>query len=404
MQGAAMKGYWSGFWVRLFVVLSLGMGGKLAAQEANSPGVSDGEIIIGQTAPYSGPASAFARIHKSEIAYFDYLNSKGGISRRKIRLLSYDDGLSPPKAFEQVRRLVEQDEVAVVFSLLGTAVNISVRKYLNSKKVPQLFAAAQSSSLVDPEQFPYTMGLLPTLRSEGRFYGEDIVKTKSDGKIAVIYQNDDFGKDLLAGLREGLGSERESQITTQSFEVTEPTIESQIVTLAASRPDILLVFAYPKHAAQAIRKVHEMGWKPTIYVFSGNGSLTSVIKPAGIEASTGILRAAFFKDPTDPRWKDDLEMNEWREYARQHTPEADLSDYLNSSGVAFAKVLEQVLRQCGNNLSRENILKQAQSLHDFPLPFGLPGAIVNTSATNYEPVKFLELERFDGTSWEPVKR
>lgn len=398
-----MRSLRAGLWVGSLVMLSVTLGGEAVAQKAYGPGVSDTEIVIGQTAPYSGPASAFSRIHKSEIAYFDYLNSKGGISGRKVRLLSYDDGFSPPKAFEQVRRLVEQDEVAAVFSLLGTAVNMSVRQYLNGRKVPQLFAAAQSSSLADPQHFPYTIGLLPTLRSEGMFYAKHIAATKPSGKIAVIYQNDDFGKDLLAGLRQGLGSPRDGDIEAQPFEVTAPTIESQIATLAAARPEILLIFAYPKHTAQAIRKVHEMGWKPTIYVFSGNGSITSTIEPAGIEASTGVLRAAFFKDPTDPRWKDDPGMKEWREYAKQYTPDADLSDYLNSSGFAFAKVLEQVLRQCGDNLTRENILKQAQSLHDFPLPLGLPGAVVNTSATNYEPVKFLELERFDGTSWAPVK-
>lgn len=391
-------------WVGSLVVLSVAAGAEAIAQKAYGPGVSDTEIVIGQTAPYSGPASAFSRIHKSEVAYFDYLNSKGGISGRKVRLLSYDDGFSPPKAFEQIRRLVEQDEVAAVFSLLGTAINISVRQYLNARKVPQLFAAAQSSSLADPQHFPYTMGLLPTLRSEGVFYGKHIAATKPRGKIAVIYQNDDFGKDLLGGLKEGLGSQREGEIEAQSFEVTVPTVEGQIAALAASRPAVLLIFAYPKHAAQTIRKVHEMGWKPTIYMFSGNGSISATIKPAGVEASTGVLRAAFFKDPTDPRWKDDPEMKEWLEYAKQHTPDADVSDYLNSSAIAFAKVLVRVLRQCGDNLTRENILKQAQSLHDFPLPLGLPGAVVNTSPTNYEPVKFMELQRFDGSTWVPVER
>ncbi|MBR1256365.1 ABC transporter substrate-binding protein [Bradyrhizobium sp. AUGA SZCCT0240] len=379
-------------------------GGEAIGQKAYGPGVSDTEIVIGQTAPYSGPASALSRIHKSEVSYFEYLNAKGGISGRKVRLLSYDDGFSPPKAFEQVRRLVEQDEVAAVFSLLGTAINISVRQYLNGKKVPQLFTAAQSSSLADPQRYPYTMGLLPTLRSEGVFYGKHIVATKPRGKIAVIYQNDDFGKDLVGGLKEGLGSQREGQVDSQPFEVTVPTVENQVAALAASRPEVLLIFAYPKHTAQAIRKVHEMGWKPTIYMFSGSGSISSTIKPAGVEASTGVLRAAFFKDPTDPRWKDDPEMKEWLEYSKQYTPDADVSDYLNSSAIAFAKVLEQVLRQCGDNLTRENILKQAQSLHDFPLPLGLPGAVVNTSETNYEPVKFMELQRFDGSTWVPVEQ
>ncbi|MBR1301132.1 ABC transporter substrate-binding protein [Bradyrhizobium sp. AUGA SZCCT0042] len=376
--------------------------GGAAAQKAYGPGVSDTEILIGQTAPYSGPASAFSRIHKTEIAYFDYLNSKGGINGRKVRLLSYDDQFSPPKAFEQVRRLVEQDEVAGIFSLLGTAINTSVRQYLNSRKIPQLFAAAQSSSLADPQHFPYTMGFLPTLRSEGRMYGQHIAATKPTGKIAVIYQNDDFGKDLLAGLKEGLGAQREGDIEAQSFEVTVPTVDGQIAALAASKPAVLLVFAYPKHAAQAIRRVHEMGLNLVKYVFSGNGS-TSTIQSTGAEAYKGVLRAAFFKEPTDPRWTDDQEMKDWLEFAKKYMPDADPTDYLNSSALSFAKVLEQVLRQCGDNLTRENILKQAQSIRNFLLPLGLPGASVNTSPTNYEPVKFMELQRFDGAKWLPVE-
>lgn len=401
LRPASYRGNALRFWLIAFLAAAPFCGGA-AAQKLYGPGVSDTEILIGQTAPYSGPASAFSRIHKTEIAYFDYLNAKGGINGRKVRILSYDDGFSPPKAFEQVRRLVEQDEVAGIFSLLGTAINISVRQYLNARKVPQLFAAAQSSSLADPQHFPYTMGFLPTLRSEGRMYGEHIAATKPAGKIAVIYQNDDFGKDLLAGLKEGLGAQREGDIEAQPFEVTVPTIDGQIAVLAASKPAVL-VFAYPKHAAQAIRRVHELGLNVVKYVFSGNGS-TSTVQPAGVDAYKGVLRAAFFKEPTDPRWKDDQEMKDWLEFAKKYMPDADPTDYLNSSALAFAKVLEQVLRQCGDNLTRENILKQAQSLRDFPLPLGLPGSLVNTSPANYEPIKYMELQRFDGMTWVPVEK
>lgn len=383
------------------VLLSMAWMNRAVAQNPNGPGVTDTEVLVGQTAPYSGPASAFSRVHKSELSYFDYLNSKGGISGRKIRLLSYDDGFSPPKAFEQVRRLVEQDEVAVIFSLMGTAINMSVRQYLNGKKVPQLFAVAQASSLADPARFPYTMGLLPTLRSEGSLYGKSIATAGVQGKIAVLYQNDDFGKELLAGLKEGLGG-RDGDVEAQSFEVTVPTVEGQVAALAASRPAVFLIFAYPKHTAQAIKKAHELDWKPQTYIFSASGSIGSTIRPAGIEASKGVRRGAVFKDPTDPRWQGDPEMRQWMEYSRQYTPEADLSDFYNVAGFAFARVLEQVLRQCGSDLTRQNILRQAQSLRAFPLPLGLPGAVVNTSATDYEPVKFMELQEFDGTSWIPV--
>jgi branched-chain amino acid transport system substrate-binding protein len=390
----------------IFAVLLAGFGfpKETAAQKTYGPGVTDTEIKIGQTAPYSGPASAFSRIHKAEASYFKYLNSKGGINGRMVQLISYDDGFSPPKAVEQVRRLVEQDEVAAIFSLLGTAINVSVRKYLNSQKVPQIFAAAQSSSLADPEQFPWTLGLQPTLRFEGTFYGKYVAEKSPSAKVAVIYQNDDFGKDLLRGLKEGIGSERSGAISEQSFDATVPTVDSQIVTLAVSRPDILFIFAYPKNAAQAIKKAHELGWKPTIYMFSGSGSIAATLRPAGIEASLGVIRTAHFKDPTDPRWKDDPEMIAWLEYAKEFTPEADVEDYYNSSGFAFAKVLEHVLRQCGDNLTRENIMKQALALQNLPLPLGLPGALINTSPTNYEPMQFMELQKFDGTAWKPMDR
>jgi branched-chain amino acid transport system substrate-binding protein len=372
-----------------------------AAQPKYGPGTSATEIKIGQTIAYSGPASAYGQLGKAEDAYFKWLNAKGGINGRKITFISLDDGYSPPKAVENARRLVESDQVAVVFNVLGTPLNMAVRPYLNQKKVPHLFIAAGATDFNNPSKFPWTMGWQPNLQAEAGFYAKDLLAKKPDARVAVLYQNDDFGKDLLHGLEIGLDDKAKAMIVgAQNFQATDPTIDSQLIALKASGADTLFLFTYAKQAAQAITKLDDLAWKPRTYLHLGAASVGATFKPAGLDKSRGILSAGFLKDVTDPKWANDDDVKEWTAWMKENMPAAELSDSLNEAGYMYAKTLEQVLRQCGDDLTRENIMKQAASLKDFHLPLLLPGSTINTSPTDYRVIRYMKLQRFNGRSWD----
>jgi branched-chain amino acid transport system substrate-binding protein len=375
--------------------------GAASAQPKYGPGTSDKEIKVGQTIAYSGPASAYGQLGKVEDAYFKWLNAKGGINGRKITFISLDDGYSPPKAVENARRLVESDEVALMFNVLGTPLNMAVRPYLNQKKVPQLFIAAGATDFNNPSKFPWTMGWQPNLQAEAGFYAKDLLARKPGAKVAVLYQNDDFGKDLLHGLEIGLGDKAKVMIvSTQNFQATDPTIDSQLIALKASGADTLFLFTYAKQAAQAITKLDDLAWKPRTYLHLGAASVGATFKPAGLDRSTGILSAGFLKDVTDPKWANDQDVKDWMAWMKENMPAAELSDSLNEAGYMYAKTLEQVLRQCGDDLTRENIMRQAANLKDFHLPLLLPGSTINTSASDYRVIQYMKLQRFNGKSWD----
>ena len=368
---------------------------------AQTPGISPTEIRIGQTIAYSGPASAYGVLGKAEAAYFDSLNKKGGINGRKIKFISYDDAYSPPKAVENARKLVEEDDVALMFGMLGTPLNVAIRPYLNGKKVPQLFIAAGGSTFNEPKKFPWTMGWQPNLNLESKFYAGQILKRTPNAKVGVLYQNDDFGKDLLSGLREGLGDKADKMIVaTQSFQSSDPTIDSQVVLLQNAGADVVMLFTYAKQGAQAIAKMASMNWKPERYIHLGAASVGATFKPAGLDASTGVMTAGYIKDVTDPKWQDDAGVKEWRAWREVNMPSADPTDVLTVAGYAFGQTIEQVLKQCGNDLSRENIMKQAANLKQFRPELLLPGITINTSPEDYRVIKDVKLERFNGKSWD----
>ena len=365
------------------------------------PGASDTEIKIGNTMPYSGPASAYGIIGKSEAAYFAMVNEQGGINGRKINFISRDDSYSPPKTVELVRQLVEQDQVLFLFSTLGTPTNTAIHGYLNDNKVPQLFVATGADQWNDPKHFPWTIGLIPSYGTEAHIYARYILKNLSDAKIAVLYQNDDFGKDYLNGLREGLGDKASKMIVaTQSYETTDPTVDLQVVALQNSGADVLLTVAIPKFAAQAIRKVYDIGWRPTHFLTSVSNSVGTVMKNAGFEKGVGVISAAFAKDPTDPQWQDTPEYKEWLAFMKKYNASANTADVQGAIGYSYAQTMVAVLKACGNNLTRENIMKEAASLDDLKLPMLLPGITLSTSATDFAPIKQMQLERFDGTTWK----
>lgn len=372
-----------------------------AAFAANAPGVTDTEIKIGQTMPYSGPASAYGSIGRVETAYFKMLNDQGGVNGRKITLISLDDGYSPPKTVEQTRRLVEQEEVALIFNGLGTAPNSAVRDYLNENKVPQLFVATGASKFSDPEHFPWTMGYNPSYQTEARIYAKYIQATKPDAKIGVLYQNDDFGKDYLIGLKDVLGAKYATMVVKEtSYETSEPTVDSQIIDLQGSGADTFVIAATPKFAAQTLRKAFDIGWKPLQCLTNVSASVGSVLKPAGLEKCVGALTAYYLKSPTDPKWKDDAGMQTWRDFMNKYMPDGDQKDDNIFYGYGAAATMAQVLMQCGPDLSRERIMKEAANLKDFVLPTLLPGIMLNTSPTNFSPIRQMQLERFNGQSWE----
>jgi len=371
-----------------------------SAQKKYDPGASDTEIRIGQTMPYSGPASAYGTLGKAEAAYFKKINDEGGVNGRKIVFLSVDDGYSPPKTVEATRRLVEQDQVLLMFGSLGTPSNTAVHAYLNGRKVPQLFIATGATKWNDPKGHPWTMGLQPNYQTEAQIYAKHILLTKPNAKIAVLYQNDDYGKDYLKGLKDGLADKASRMIVAEaSYEVTDATVDSQIIQLQGSGADIFVDITTPKFAAQAIRKAYDSGWKPVHYLNSVANYVGSVLVPAGLEKSIGLISTLYSKDPTDPTWDNDLGMLEWRAFMKKYYPDGDLTNNLNVGGFSAAHTLVHVLRQCGDNLTRENVMRQAASLKDFSGPTSLPGVSASTSPTDYAPTKTMQPVRFDGKTW-----
>jgi ABC-type branched-subunit amino acid transport system substrate-binding protein len=366
------------------------------------PPPSRGEAIhIGQTQPYSGPASAYSAIGKVEVAYFAMLNEQGGINGRKIDLVSLDDGYAPPKTVEQTRRLVEQDNVLLLFNTLGTPPNSAIHKYMNAKGVPHLLVASGASKWGDPEHFPWTMGFQPSYRTEARIYAKYLLQTKPDAKIAVLYQNDDYGKDYLQGLRSGLGDKASRMIVAEaSYEVTDPTIDSQIVSLKGTGADVLFSVATPKFAAQAVRKVYDIGWRPLHILNSVSISTRAVLEPAGLDKATGLISAGYYKDPADPRYAQDPAMQEWLSFMKRYVPDGSTTDGFNLYGYLAAQTMAQVLKQCGNDLSRENVMRQATNLNFSP-PLLLPGVSITTGPRDFFPIKQMMLQRFDGTRWVP---
>ncbi|WP_431015822.1 ABC transporter substrate-binding protein [Bradyrhizobium pachyrhizi] len=376
-------------------------GSAALAQKKYDTGASDTEIKIGNIMPYSGPASAYGVIGRTEAAYFKKINDAGGINGRKINFISYDDAYSPPKAVEQARKLVESDEVLLIFNSLGTPSNSAIQKYMNSKKVPQLFVATGATKWNDPKDFPWTMGWQPNYQSETQIYAKYILKNMPNAKIAVLYQNDDYGKDYLKGLKDGLGQKAASMIVAEeSFETSQPTIDSNIVKLKASNADVFIDIATPKFAAQAIKKVAEIGWKPTHFLNNVSASVGSVIKPAGFENAQDIISAAYLKDASDKQWDNDPGMKEFYAFMAKDFPEGDKLDGGTVVGFGVAQTLVQVLKQCGDNLTRENIMKQAASLKDFRTEVLLPGVKINTAANDFAPISQLQLMKFKGEKWE----
>jgi branched-chain amino acid transport system substrate-binding protein len=383
-----------------FGLLAATSGGALA-QKKYDPGASDTEIKIGNIMPYSGPASAYGVIGKTEEAYFKKINAEGGINGRKINFISYDDAYSPPKTVEQARKLVESDEVLLIFNPLGTPSNTAIQKYLNSKKVPQLFVATGATKWNDPKNFPWTMGWQPNYQSETQIYAKYILKNKPDAKIAVLYQNDDYGKDYLKGLKDGLGAKAASMIIAEeSYETSEPTVDNHIVKLKSTGADVFVNISTPKFAAQAIKKAAEIGWKPMHFLNNVSISIGSVMKPAGFENGQGIIAANYIKDPGDPQWKDDAGMKSFDEFLAKYYPEGNRADNSVIYGFSVMQTIEHVLKKCGDDLTRENIMKQAASIKDFAPSTFLPGIRINTSATDFAPVEQLQLMKFQGERWE----
>ncbi len=375
--------------------------GAWPACAANAPGVTDAEIKIGQTMPYSGPASAQGVVGRTEAAYFKMVNEMGGVNGRKLNLISVDDGYSPPKTVEQTRRLVEQEQVAFIFGSVGTPTNLAVRSYLNDNKVPQLFIVTGASAFGDPQHYPWTIGVFPTYQTEARIYARHIFKTEPNAKIGVLYQNDGYGKDYLIGLRDGLGADHAGMVVKEvSYEVSEPTVESQVVTLQAAGVDTLIIAATPKFASQTIRKAYDIGWTPVRYLSYPSSSIVGTLKPAGLDKSKGLITASFFKDVTDARWKDDPGYKEWAAFVARYMTPAELIDGTALYGFAAAATLIQALKQCGDDLSRENIMRQAASIKDLELPMALPGIKINTSPDNFRPIRQVQLARFNAESWE----
>jgi branched-chain amino acid transport system substrate-binding protein len=375
-------------------------GSVALAQKKYDTGATDTEIKIGNIMPYSGPASSYGVIGKTEEAYFRKINAEGGINGRKINFISYDDGYSPPKTVEQARKLVESDEVLLIFNSLGTPPNSAIQKYMNMKKVPQLFVATGATKWNDPKDFPWTMGWQPSYQSETQIYAKYILKNLPNAKIAVLYQNDDYGKDYLKGLKDGLGAKAVSMIVTeQSYETTQPTIDSEIVKLKSSGADVFVDITIPKFAAQAIKKTAEIEWKPVHFLNSVSSSIGATIKPAGFDAAQNIISAAYIKDPTDPQWKDDKGMKTFNAFLDKYYPEANRNDAFVVYGYTVAQNMVYVLKQCGDDLTRENVMKQAASIKGLELGGLLPGIKIRTSATDFAPIEQLRLEKLQGETW-----
>jgi branched-chain amino acid transport system substrate-binding protein len=383
----------------VLVVFSVGSGVVLA-EKRYGPGASDTEIKVGQTMPYSGPASAYGTIGKTEAAYFRMINDQGGINGRKINLISLDDGYSPPRTVEQIRKLVEEEEVLFTFQTLGTPPNTAIQKYMNTKKVPQLFVATGATKWGDPEHYPWTMGWQPTYQHESHIYAKYLLKNKPNAKVGILYQNDDYGKDYLKGFKDGLGDKAASMIVAEaSYEVTDPTIDTQIVTLQASGADVFFNITTPKFAAQAIRKAYDTGWRPLQFVNNVSVSVATVLQPAGLDKSVGLVSSAYIRDPTDPAWKEDRGAKDYFAFMKKYYLDGNPADVSNVYGYSAAQTLVQVLKQCGDDLTRENVMRQAASLKDLELPMLIPGIKISTSPTDFYPIELVQLIRFDGKTW-----
>ncbi|MCC2099592.1 MAG: ABC transporter substrate-binding protein [Hyphomicrobiales bacterium] len=382
----------------LAATVAVGMASIAKAEKKYGPGASDTEIKIGNIMPYSGPASAYGVIGKTEAAYFNMINEKGGINGRKINFISYDDGYSPPKTVEQARKLVESDNVLMIFNPLGTPPNTAIQKYMNQKKVPQLFVATGATKWNDPKHFPWTMGWQPSYQAEGTIYAQYILKNKPNAKIAILYQNDDYGKDYLKGFMDGLAGKIKPVITL-TYEVSDPTIDSQMTRLQASGADTFFNITTPKFAAMAIKKAHEIKWKPLHFLNNVSASVGAVLKPAGFEASQGIISTGYLKDPTDPQWKEDAGFKNWSAFVDKYMPGGDKTNANLVYGYTVAQGLVEVLKKCGDNLTRENVMKQAASLKDAKFEMLLPGITVNTSATDFAPIQQEQLQKFTGDRW-----
>jgi branched-chain amino acid transport system substrate-binding protein len=370
-----------------------------AAQNKYDPGASDTEIKIGNINPYSGPASAYGVIGKTEAAYFTKINAEGGINGRKINFISYDDGYSPPKTVEQARKLVESDEVLMIFQSLGTPPNTAIQKYMNAKKVPQLFVATGATKWNDPKNYPWTIGWQPNYQSEGHIYAQYLIKNHPNGKVGILYQNDDYGKDYVKGLKDGLNGKLPI-VAELPYETTDPTVDSQIVNLKASGADVFFNVTTPKFAAQAIKKAAEIEWKPVHLLNNVSNSVGAVLKPAGFDNSKGILTTVYSKDPTDPTWKDDPAYKEWLAFMDKYYPDGDRASTFTVFGYLAAQTLVQVLKQCGDDLTRENVMKQAANLKNLQLGMLLPGIAINTGPTDFAPIKQMQMEQFNGERWE----
>lgn len=379
-------------------LLAAALAGGLAFA-ADPPGVTATEIKIGNTIAYSGNASGYGVIAKLEAAFFKMVNEQGGVGGRKINFISYDDGYSPPKTVEQVRRLVEEDQVALLFNTLGTPTNSAIHRYVNQKKVPHLFISTGADKWGDHEHFPWTMGYPPSYRTEAQIYAKYMLREKPNAKMGILYQNDDFGKDYPAGVKDVLGDKYDKMVTAVSYEPTDATVDSQLSSLKSAGIDVLLVAAIPKFAAQSIRKVHELDWHPLFFMTNVAISVGTVMNPAGPENGIGIVSTNYQKDPTDPSWKDDPGMNEWRAFMAKEMPGADVTDASYVFAYGVSKTMLQVLKQCNGDFSRENIMKQAANLRDFEVPTLLPGIKVNTSPTNFHPIQAMQLEKWDGKTW-----
>jgi len=376
-------------------------GGTVSAAAGDLPGVTATELKIGNTDAYSGPASAYSVIAKTEAAFFKMVNDQGGVAGHMINFISYDDGYSPPKTVEQVRRLIEEDQVALLFNTLGTPTNTAIQKYVNMKKVPHLFISTGADKWGDYQHFPWTMGYQPSYRTEAQIYTKYMLAQKPAGKLAILYQNDDFGKDYPVGVKDILGAKYDSVVVKEaSYETSDATIDSQITSMQAAGADVLLVAATPKFAAQAIKKVHDLGWHPMFFLTNVSISVGAVMTPAGPENGVGIITTGYMKDPTDPAFKDDAGLNEWRAFMGKYMPGADLSDNNFVFAYGVSTVMLQVLKQCNGDFSRANIMKQAANLHDAPDPVLLPGIKVNTSPTNFHPIRAMQLQKWDGKTWE----
>ena len=369
--------------------------GALAAD----PGVTATELKVGNTMPYSGPVSSYSPIGKLDAAFFKMVNEQGGVAGHKIDFISLDDGYSPPKTVEDVRQLVEQDQVAFLFNTLGTPTNSAIVRYVNQKKVPHLFVATGAAKWGDYKQYPWTMGFQPDYRTEAAIYGKYILQQKPNAKVAVLYQNDDFGKDYLAGLHAAFGDKYAKMVTEVTYEPTDPTIDSQITSLQGSGADVLVVAAAPKFAAQSIRKVHDLNWHPMFFMTNVSISVGSVITPAGADNAIGLISTGYLKDPTDHQWDNDAGMKEWRDFMAKNMPGSDLTDNNYVYAYAASKLMLQVLKQCNGDFSRANVMKQAESVHDLVLPTVLPGITASTSPTDHRPIKSMRLEKWDGKTW-----